>query len=163
MGKRGEREEHKNPGTASEDKSPTTRSNGGPSWSSQARPYKKFHGRHDQTVHLCPRSCHSSPLSTNHIAGAHCTRAQRYSWAVKQIVSPQLAPSVGMACTLAQEAAELSLCQARVYEGAFITSNKLLLFQHKFPLGAMLGSAKGTGNSRGFQHQVNPSPPGSRG
>ena len=71
---------------------------------------------------------------------------------LNKIVYLQLAPSVGMACALAQVAAELSLCQARVYEGAFITSDILLLFQHEFPLGAMPGSAKGTGNSRGFPH-----------
>ena len=80
-----------------------------------------------------------------------------------QIVSLQLVPSVGKACTLAQVAVELSFCQAKVCEGASISSDMLLLFQHKFPLGAMPGSAKGTDNSRGFQHQANPSPPWSRG
>ena len=80
-----------------------------------------------------------------------------------QIVSLQLASSVGKACALAQVAVELSFCQAKVCEGASISSDMLLLFQHKFPLGAMPGSAKGTGNSRGFQHQANPSPPWSRG
>ena len=80
-----------------------------------------------------------------------------------QIVPLQLAPSVGKACALAQVAVELSLCQAKVCEGAFISSDMLLLFQHKFPLGAMPGSAKGAGNSRGFQHQANPSPLWSRG
>ena len=80
-----------------------------------------------------------------------------------QIVSLQLAPSVGKACALAQVAVELSLCQAKVCEGAFISSDMLLLFQHQFLLGAMPSSAKGTGNSKGFQHQANPSPPWSRG
>ena len=75
-----------------------------------------------------------------------------------QIVSLQLAPFVGKACALAQVAVELSLCQAKVCEGASISSDMLLLFQHKFPLGAMPGSAKGTGNSRGFQHQAKPPP-----
>ena len=80
-----------------------------------------------------------------------------------QIVSPQLAPSVGKACVLAQVAVELSFCQAKVCEGVSISSDMLLLFQHKFPLGAMPGSAKGMGISKGFQHQANPSSPWSRG
>ena len=75
-----------------------------------------------------------------------------------QIVSLQLVPSVGKACALAQVAVGLSLCQAKVREGASISSDMLLLFQHKFPLGAMPDRAKGMDNSRDFQHQVNPPP-----
>ena len=70
---------------------------------------------------------------------------------------PTIGTVCGEACALAQVAVELSLGQAKVCEGAFISSD-MLLFQHKFPLGAMPGSAKGAGNSRGFQHQANPSP-----
>ena len=67
-----------------------------------------------------------------------------------KIVSLQLAPSVGKACALAQVAVELSLCQAKVCEGSSIASDMLLLFRHKFPLGATPRSANDTGNSRGF-------------
>ena len=68
---------------------------------------------------------------------------------------PTIGAVCGEACALAQVAVELSFCQARVCEGVFISSDMLLLFQHKFPLGVMPGSAKGTGSSRGFQHQAN--------
>ena len=58
-------------------------------------------------------------------------------------VTLQLAPSVGMACALARAAVELSFCWTRVYEDAFMTGGTLLLFRHKFPLGATPRNASG--------------------
>ena len=68
---------------------------------------------------------------------------------------PTIGAVCGKACALAQVAVESSLCQARVCESSFISSNTLLLFRHKFPLGATPRSVNGTGSSRGFQHQAN--------
>ena len=56
---------------------------------------------------------------------------------------------------MAPVAVESNLCQARVCEGSFISSNMLLLFRRKFPLGATPRSANGTDSSRGFQYQAN--------
>ena len=53
-----------------------------------------------------------------------------------EIVSLQLAPSVGKACVLAQVAVESSLYQAEVREVSSISSDMQLLLRHKLPLGA---------------------------
>ena len=66
------------------------------------------------------------------------------------------------AYALAQVTVELSLCQAKIYEGSSISNDMLLLLRHKFSLGATPRSANGTGSSRGFQHQANTTPPWSR-
>ena len=80
-------------------------------------------------------------------------RAQRHSWVAKNRV-PTIGAVCRKACALAQVAVELSLCRANVCEGSYISSDVLLLLQHRFPLGATPRSANGMGNSRGFKHQA---------
>ena len=68
---------------------------------------------------------------------------------------PTIGALYGKACALAWVAVGSNLCQAKVSEGSSISSNMLLLFRQRFPLGAMPRSANGMGSPMGFQHQAN--------
>ena len=112
--------------------------------------YTNLHKNHDQTTARWPRPSLSIPCSTNCLVWAF-TYELTITCGSLQIVSLQLAPSVGMACALTR-VVESGFCQTRVRKRSFIPSNTLLLFRHRFPLRATPHSVNDTGSSRGFHH-----------